>query len=108
APVEIILSSEQKEKDGEEFSHFTVCTVHDDLSLPSKDPQNLDKKSAVCSRDQESVVRGEHIEKKFTSSTESAKRLLSYARHMQGEDILKTILNFEEREYENRLQLGPD
>lgn len=39
---------------------------------------------------------------------ESAQRLVSYAIHMQGEDILKTLSPFEEREYQSRLQLGPD
>ncbi len=80
APVEIVLSSEQKEKEGEELSSFTVCTVHSD------------------------ILNSETV----SAPTESAQRLLSYARHMQGEDILKTVLKFEEREYENRLQLGPD
>lgn len=39
---------------------------------------------------------------------ESALRLISYAVHMQGEDILNTLSPFEEREYESRLQLGAD
>jgi DNA mismatch repair protein MutS len=38
----------------------------------------------------------------------SAQRLVAYALYMQGDDILKTLRPFEEREYENRLQLGPD
>jgi DNA mismatch repair protein MutS len=75
-PVELILSSSQKETLDEAFLQLCVCTVHDELSAQAP--------------------------------TTSAKRLLSYALHMQGEDITKTLRAFEEREYENRLQLGPD
>ncbi|MBY0386464.1 DNA mismatch repair protein MutS, partial [bacterium] len=75
-PVELILTEEQKEKDGEIFENLFVCTVHQSLAE--------------------------------VAPVESAQRLLSYATHMQGEEILKTLLAFEEREYENRLQLGPD
>jgi len=40
--------------------------------------------------------------------TESSRRLLSYAVSMQGEDILKTLSAFEEREFESRLQIDAD
>jgi DNA mismatch repair protein MutS len=75
-PVEIILSTLQKEQEGEELANFSVCTAHEDLSSGAP--------------------------------VESAARLMAYAQHMQGEDILKTLQPFAEREYENRLQLGPD
>jgi DNA mismatch repair protein MutS len=41
-------------------------------------------------------------------SIECIRCVASYAVSMQGEDILKTLSPFEEREYESRLQLGPD
>ncbi len=75
-PVELILSTKQKESLDEAFLQISVCTVHD----------------------------GEASE----APTTSAKRLISYALSMQGEDIVKTLREFEAREYENRLQLGPD
>lgn len=42
------------------------------------------------------------------SGIESARRLLSYAVHMQGDDILKTLSTFEPREFDSRLQIEAD
>ncbi len=77
-PVELVLSTSQKETLGEEFLQIAVCTVHDDIGAA----------------------------KNFLA--QSSARLVSYALYMQGEDIVKTLRPFEAREYENRLQLGPD
>lgn len=79
-PVELIISHKQKETLDEGFLQLTVCTVHDDTASTTSENQ----------------------------PTESAQRLVSYALYMQGEDIVKTLRPFEVREYENRLQLGPD
>jgi DNA mismatch repair protein MutS len=44
---------------------------------------------------------------KFAAWPESACRLISYARHMQGESILDSIMPFERRELLDRLDVSP-
>ncbi len=54
------------------------------------------------------AVITQHEDLRGDETIESAQRLVSYACHMQGEEILATLKVFEERENENRLQLGAD
>jgi DNA mismatch repair protein MutS len=129
-PVELVLSTAQKESLGEEFLQIAVCTVHDDLGvakIPNAQAKTeLNAQSSIESTksntgsdpnlntqtEKGSVLKSASntpdFQENLKVSPQSAQRLVSYALYMQGEDIVKTLRPFEEREYENRLQLGPD
>lgn len=118
-PVELVLSATQKETLGEEFLQIAVCTVHDDVGVSknpntrvkteSNTPSNPNSNTqADKSSNINSISQSADFRENLKDSPQSAQRLVSYALYMQGEDVVKTLREFEAREYENRLQLGPD
>lgn len=106
-PVELVLTKQQKAqylegKKSLEGPHLTEFEK-DVNSLVS---QGTDVKPDVASTSASKKSNNEQNVPFLLKSPESARRLVAYAVVMQGPEILKTVLNFEERMLVKRLELS--
>ncbi len=80
-PVEIVVSQQHRDEvSAKSLTHGMTVSLHEDLG-------------------------GDEVRTLSAGGPESARRLLSYAVHMQGAKILETVLPFERRDLSDRMDL---